>query len=208
MDGRYGRGTLASCLALVLATMTVMFTVPHQYFLAAAYVATASMILAAYLLAGFRGAFRPTLLTIAIGLATAAVLYLVFYAGNAGISAIHPFGIAQSSEGSIYSLIASSSNPLYLQVGILAFDAVGYESFFRGVLQKRMTARLGIGSVFAVAAFDALIHVSSLNPLWVATTFVADTVWGLNYYFAKDLSSNITSHFVWDLVIFLIFPIK
>jgi membrane protease YdiL (CAAX protease family) len=197
---------------VVAASMVVMFTVPSGDFLAAAYASTACMAVVGYLLAGrstgYLRLFHPRPLTIAFGLVTAALLYLVFYAGNLGITAIHPLGISAYNEGSIYSLITAPGNPIYVQVGVLAFDSVGYESFFRGVLQNRLQPRTGVASVFLVAILDASLHVFTLNPLWMVTTFIADSVWGLTYYYSKDLSSNITSHFVWDIVIFLVFPIK
>jgi len=211
--GRPARGapTLLLGFLAVAASMALMFTVPARDFLAAAYVSTACMAAVAYLLCGRSGyprLFRPRAWTLAFGLFTAALLYAVFYAGNLGVTSIHPFGISASNEGSIYSLISSPGNPIYVQVGILAFDSVGYESLFRGVLQARLRPRLGLASVFAVALVDASLHVFTLNPLWMVTTFIADSVWGLTYFYSKDLSSSVTSHFVWDVVIFLVLPIK
>ncbi len=188
--------------------MALMFTVPKTDFIAAAFVSTGTMALATYYLTRFKGLFRPSVKTIGIGLLSAGVLYAIFYAGNQGITQIHPLGMSQSSESPIYALIASPANPLYVQVGILAFDAVGYETFFRGVLQEKLQSRAGVGSVFLVALVDAGIHVITLNPLWVITTFIADTVWGLTYFYSRDLTSNVTSHFVWDLFIFVLLPIK
>jgi membrane protease YdiL (CAAX protease family) len=166
------------------------------------------MIAVTYLICGYRGLFKPRPASIGLGVATAAALYLVFYAGNLGVTNLHPFGITATTENSIYSLIASPSNPLFLQVGVLAFDALGYESFFRGVLQTRLEPRTGVGSVFLVALLDALLHTVSMNPLWVVTTFIADSVWGLTYYYSKDLTSSVTSHFLWDVVIFILIPIR
>ena len=192
----------------VAASMAVLFLVPQAYFIAATYAATTCMIVVTYLLTRFRGLFRPRVATIAFGLVTAVGLYLIFYLGNLGVTALHPLGMSTANENSIYSLIASPSNPLYSQVAVLAFDAAGYESFFRGVLQTRLEPRMGLGSVFLVALIDALLHVITLNPLWVVTTFIADTVWGLTYYYSKDLTSSVTSHFVWDIIIFIVLPIK
>lgn len=203
-----GRAALAIAFVAVVAAMVALFTLPSSYFVAATFGATGVMIVAAVSLGGYAGLFHPSAKSISLGCATAAVLYAIFFAGNAAISAYHPMGISQSNEGSIYSLIASPSNPLALQVAVLAFDAVGYESFFRGVLQKRLTGRLGVGSVFLVALLDASIHVVSMNPLWVSTTFIADTVWGLTYYYAGELGSSVTSHLLWDIAIFLVAPIK
>jgi membrane protease YdiL (CAAX protease family) len=199
---------LVGGLLVVAASLAVLFIVPQAYFIAATYAATTCMIVVTYLLTRYRGLFRPGAATVAFGLVTAVALYLIFYLGNLGVNALHPFGMSTSNENSIYSLIASPSNPLYSQVAVLGFDAVGYESFFRGVLQTRLEPRMGIGSVFLVALIDALLHVITLNPLWVVTTFIADSVWGLTYYYSKDLTSSMTSHFVWDLVIFVLLPIK
>ena len=120
----------------------------------------------------------------------------------------YSLGIHSSSETSIYGTIGS--HPLYLQVAILLMDAIGFESYFRGALQtffekKMKTGR--IGAPFFVALCDASIHVISLNPLWVITTFIADSVWGLTKYYSKDVGSSMISHFVWDIVIFIIAPI-
>ena len=203
-----GGPRFVSGLMVVVASMFFMLTVPSQYFVAATFGSMTCMLVVTYLLSGYHDLFRPRPWTIGLGLVSAALLYLVFYAGNAGVTTLHPFGINSSSESSIYALIASPSNPLALQVGVLAFDAAGYESFFRGVLQTRLEPRTGIGSVFLVALLDALLHTVTMNPLWVVTTFIADSAWGLTYYYSKDLSSSVTSHFVWDIVIFILLPIR
>jgi len=205
---KIGTPLLIAGFLVVAASMAVLFLVPQAYFIAATYVATTCMIAVTYLLTRYRGLFRPRAVTVAFGLVTAIGLYLIFYLGNLGVTTLHPFGMSVASENSIYSLIASPSNPLYSQVAVLAFDAAGYESFFRGVLQTRLEPRAGVGSVFLVALIDALLHVITLNPLWVVTTFIADSVWGLTYYYSKDLTSSMASHFVWDLVIFILLPIR
>jgi membrane protease YdiL (CAAX protease family) len=98
-------------------------------------------------------------------------------------------------------------------VAILIFDALGFESYFRGTLQnfivKRITnKKYRSGGVFLAAACDSVIHLLSLNPLWVVTTFIADSVWGLTFYKTRDLTSSAASHLIWDIVIFIVAPIK
>lgn len=206
--GMAGPRALAVAFLIVLAAMVALFALPSTYFVAATFVATGVMIAAAVSTTEYRSLFRLSARTVLIGVVSAALLYAVFYAGNAAIADLHPFGISQTSEGSIYGLIASPSNPLALQVGVLVFDAAGYESFFRGALLGRLRGRLGVGAVFLVALVDASIHLVSLNPLWVATTFVADAAWGLTFYLSGDLGSSMTSHLVWDLAIFIVAPIR
>ncbi len=187
--------------------MVVLFSVPSAYFVAATFFATGCMIAAAFALGVVWGKARPRAASIAIGLLSAAALYLVFYAGGAAIDAFHPFGMTSAAEGSIYSLIASPSNPLYLQVLVLLFDSAGYESFFRGGLQSRLQGRIGIAAAPVVAALDATIHIITLNPIWVGGTFVTDLAWGLTYQYGRGLQSSFLSHFVWDLAIFIVRPV-
>ena len=194
-------------LVVVIAGMAPLFALPKAEFVLSTFVATSCMAVVAVASGGYRKRFAPRPRTIAAGLVSAAGLYLLFLVGNQAIAAYRPFGIGPQAEGSIYSLIASPSNPVALQVLVLAFDAVGFESYFRGTLQAWTGPRLGSASPLAVAAVDALIHVASLNPLWVATTFVADSVWGLTYHRTGDLASSMTSHFLWDLAIFIIRPV-
>jgi membrane protease YdiL (CAAX protease family) len=186
--------------------MLLLFTVPSEYFVAATFASTTCMMGAAFALRGL-GAGRPRLRAVALGVLSAALLYSLFYVGGWAVGAYHPFGITSASEASIYSLIASPSNPLYLQVVVLLFDSAGYESFFRGVLQNRLRPRLGVMAAPAVALLDAAVHIATLNPLWVGATFVTDLVWGLTYHFGRTTQASFASHFVWDLAIFILRPV-
>ena len=194
-------------VAVVVAGMSPLFVLPRDEFALSTVVATSCMVAVALASGGYRKLFAPTTRTIAAGLVSAGLLYLLFFVGNQAIAALTPLGIGTSAENSIYTLIASPGNPLSLQVVVLAFDSLGFESYFRGTLQTRVGPRLGVGAPFVVAAADALVHVACLNPLWVITTFIADSVWGLTYYKTRDLTASMTSHFLWDLAIFVIFPI-
>jgi CAAX protease family protein len=190
--------------------MGLMFSVPSDYFIPAAFVSMSCMIIVSFFLSRYSDMFHPTPRSISLGILSAIVLYLIFYAGNIGIKTLHPFGMGTSSESAIYSLIANHA--LYIQVFVLLFDAVGYESYFRGILQKYTQGRgrstNGLRAVAISALIDSAIHLISLNLLWVVTTFIADFVWGATYYYTKDMSSNTLSHLIWDLAIFIAFPIK
>lgn len=194
-------------LAVVVAGMVPLFTFPKADFALATFIATTVMLAVALASGGYRRKFSPSVRTLAAGLLSAALLYLVFLAGNKLIVSYHPLGVGTQDESSIYGLIASPGNPLPLQVAVLIFDALGFESYFRGTLQDRVRPRLGRAAPFAVAAVDALVHVASFNPLWVGATFVVDSAWGLTYHRTRDLSSSMASHFLWDLAIFVIWPV-
>ena len=194
-------------LAVVAAGMAPLFVLPKGDFALSTFIATGCMAAVAVASGGYRRLFAPRAWTLALGLVAAAGLYALFYAGNMAIAAFHPLGVGTQAETSIYALIASSGNPLPLQVLVLACDSLGFESYFRGTLQALATPRLGGAAPFAVAAVDALIHAASFNLLWVVATFMADSVWGLTYYRTGDLSSSVLSHLVWDVAIFMVAPI-
>jgi membrane protease YdiL (CAAX protease family) len=186
--------------------MLILFSIPRGYFVAATFLSTSCMLGASVLARPPRNRPKLKLVALAVGLLSACLLYLVFFAGALALKAVIP-GYSAQSEGSIYSLIASSSNPLLLQVGVLLFDAAGYESLFRGVLQKHLQPKMGVAAAPTIALFDAMIHLATFNLIWVATTFVADLVWGLTYYFGRGFQASFTSHFIWDLAIFVVRPI-
>jgi membrane protease YdiL (CAAX protease family) len=202
-----GGSKLAAGMAVVVASMVVLFTVPHGYFVAATFVSTGCMMATAYVAGGLRPSRKPAARGVLFGLASAALLYLIFYGGAWVVTTFHPLGVNSASEASIYSLISSPSNPVYLQAAVLLFDAAGYESLFRGVLQERLRPGLGVVSAPAVALFDALLHLATLNILWVGATFITDLVWGLTYHYGKGTQASFASHFVWDIAIFMLKPI-
>ncbi|MDG6950226.1 MAG: CPBP family intramembrane metalloprotease [Nitrososphaerota archaeon] len=195
-------------LTIVAVGMAPLFVLPGRDFALSTFVATGCMGAVAVASGGYRKLYSPRAWTLALGAASAAGLYALFYAGNLAIAAFHPLGVGAQAETSIYALIASSGNPVPLQVLVLACDSLGFESYFRGTLQAHASPRLGGAAPFAVAAVDALIHAASLNILWVVATFLADSVWGLTYYRTGDLSSSVLSHFVWDIAIFMVAPIR
>ena len=186
--------------------MLFLFTVPPSYFVEATFVSTSCMVVAAYAQKALMSR-RPSITSVVLGLASAVLLYSIFYGGSWLVTTYHPLGITSASETPIYSLISSPANPVYLQVAVLLFDSAGYESFFRGVLQRGLQPRFGIMAAPAVASLDAVLHVATLNPLWVAATFVTDLLWGVTYYYGGTQSS-FASHFVWDIAIFILRPIR
>ena len=192
---------------VVAFTMIEMFVIPKSFFVLGSIVSTSSMACVAFLLLAGKpeAKLRFVPRNLAFGIVTALVLYGIFLVGNLAIRNYAPAGISTSSEQGIYSLFENT--PSALLVVVLALDAIGFESYFRANLQSLFAGRLGLGSVFLVAIIDATIHLSTFNPLFPVTVIISDSVWGLNYYFTRDLSSNILSHFLWDLMIFVLFPI-
>jgi Type II CAAX prenyl endopeptidase Rce1-like len=197
---------LAGELSLVVAAMAAMLLVRREYFVPAAFGATLCMT-GVWLFESRPGLPRPNPRALAAAAAAAAGLYAVFYLGNLGVTALHPFGIGPSAEQSIYSLIATPGNPILLQAALLVSDSVGYEGFFRGVVAARLRPRYGAKAVLIAAVADSCIHLLSFNPLWAATTLVADAAWGAAYLYG-GLQASMPSHLLWDIAIFMVAPIR
>lgn len=193
--------------------MAVLLEGPKEYFVWTTFAATGCMVAAAFLSGALPKNWTTSLRPVAFAAGSAALLYAIFYAGALGVRTLHPFGIGPGAEQGIYSLIASPSNPVPLQVVVLLADAAGFEAYFRGTLQRRLEARLGAKSIIAAAGVDAALHLFAffrypdIAPLWVPTTFIADIVWGLTFRASKSLFSSFGSHFAWDLGVFVIAPI-
>ena len=202
------RRKLIVAFAAVGAGMVGLFTLPSTYFVPATFAVTTEMMVASVWVHGVPSGRKVVPGAVARGVVSAVLLYALFYAGNAAIGAVSIPGLGKPAESSIYSLIVSPANSMPIQVALLAFDAAGYELFFRRTLQEGIRQKLGAAGAPLVGAADAALHIATLNPLWVATTFVADTFWGLTYHYAKGIQASFTSHLVWDVVIFLIAPIR
>ncbi|MDG6904863.1 MAG: CPBP family intramembrane metalloprotease [Nitrososphaerota archaeon] len=191
---------------IVAFTMVEMFTIPRSYFVLGSLVSTSTMIFVAYLLTPRKNWLsKPSIAHVILAVIVAVILYLVFVAGNLGIHTFQLSGFSSSGEQSIYNLF--NNVPLPILLIVLVLDALGFESYFRGILLASFSSRLRIASVFLAAAIDASIHFASLNPLFPATTFIADSVWGFYYYKTNDLYSTILCHFIWDIMIFVLIPI-
>lgn len=144
----------------------------------------------------------PSLL---IGLASAVVLYFIFFVGNA----LAPYFVsgAQGQVGGIYSLGDGSSRALVFLL-LLFVTGPGEEIFWRGFLQDQLMKRFGPAGGFLLAtAVYAGVHVFSGNRILILAALVAGAFWGLLYLWKRDLLIQIVSHSVWSAFIFAVFPI-
>lgn len=199
-------------IGVALALWFVMFspwTAPHLNFwltMAASGVILTSMSLALSpeLRLQLRDAFRWS--DIPLGVLIGALLWGIFWVGDK--VAVWMFPFADGEIGSIYSM---RENMDYLTIGILLLFVVGpaEEIFWRGFVQQRLSERLSPNWGFILAtAIYALCHIWALNFMLIVAAAVAGGVWGLLYrFFPRRLWALIISHAVWDVAVFLLFPI-
>lgn len=144
--------------------------------------------------------------SIGSGLCSAAVLYGIFWIGNA--LAPYVVGGARAQVGGIYGLGADSSM-VWVFLLLFCVTGPGEEIFWRGFLQDRLAQRLGRLRGFAAATLlYSVVHVFSGNLMLILAALVAGAWWGGLYAWRRDLLALIVSHAVWSALIFTIAPIR
>lgn len=140
------------------------------------------------------------------GVLSAMLLYAIFWIGHAVSTWILPF--AASQVNSIYT-IRAEQNP-WLIAGLLLF-VIGpaEEIFWRGFIQRRLAEKYGIvAGLLLASAIYAMVHVWSFNLMLIAAAAVCGFFWGLLFALTGRLWPCIISHAIWDLVIFILLPIR
>ncbi|MCH7472930.1 CPBP family intramembrane metalloprotease [bacterium] len=148
-------------------------------------------------------AFKPVY--ILIGAASAALLYLVFYLGNMASTSLFEF--AQPQIAGIYS--AREEAPPWL-IGLMVVLWIGpaEEMFWRGFVQRRLALRHGALAGFIVTSLVyTLVHIWGLNFMLLAAALICGLFWGAMFLLYRSVWPGLISHALWDLAIFVVFPI-
>lgn len=140
----------------------------------------------------------------ALGVLSAAALFGVFCLGGILVRRFLPMG--GEGIGAVYALKSGVSTA---RIGLLLLLVIGpgEELFWRGYLQRTWQKKLGGAALpFAVAVYTA-VHVASGNPVLVLAAAVCGLFWGALYYRSASVLLVAVSHTVWDLAVFLLFPL-
>jgi hypothetical protein len=143
---------------------------------------------------------------ILIGLGSAIVLYLVFFAGNQLSRLLFDF----AGEG-IANVYAFKGDAEGLRIGLLMLLVIGpgEELLWRGFLQRHFENRLGKWKGFFVATIIYTgVHVFTGNIMLILAALVAGLFWGWMYMKYKSMVMNVVSHTAWDIAVFLILPFQ
>lgn len=150
------------------------------------------------------GQFRFNKSAIIIGLASAGLLYFIFFMGKMISSAIFPF--AQGQIGAIYGKGTGTSTAVIV---FLLFFITGpsEEIYWRGYLQKALMVRYGNWQGWLLATgIYAGAHIWSFNFMLMGAAAMAGAFWGAMFWRFKNLAPVIISHSIWSTVIFVLFP--
>lgn len=140
------------------------------------------------------------------GVGIAAALWGIFWAGDKVSSWL--FDFARPQVNLIYGMKEGESLWL-LSLLMLVLIGPAEEIFWRGYVQRTLSARWSPDAGFVVTTLVyALVHAASCNFMLVMAALVAGVVWGGLYrLFPRRLGAIIVSHAVWDVAVFVWFPI-
>lgn len=141
--------------------------------------------------------FRPTLADVAIGVASAAVLWTVFLVGDRIVTRLLPSLSAQVDD--LYDVRGQTTTarmPLVLSV-----IGPAEEIFWRGLVQSRA------GIAVSLVAY-ALVHVWERKPILLLAALTGGAFWAALFAWRGTLVAPVVSHLLWDLAIIVWFPTR
>jgi len=136
---------------------------------------------------------------------SALVLYAVFWAGGAAVRTVLP-----SAADDIGAVFAFKRGAALVRIGLLISLIIGpgEEIFWRGFVQHRWQKRLGWPRGWLLAAgFYAAVHVATCNFILVLSALVCGLYWGILFVWFRSVVLVAVSHAVWDLMVFVLFPL-
>jgi membrane protease YdiL (CAAX protease family) len=155
----------------------------------------------------WKGDFKFDLKSVVIGIGSACLLWGVFYIGDY-LSAIL-FDFARPQVSSIYSLRDGTTNSL-IALELLLIVGPAEVIFWQGLVQSTMMKQMGDCKGFIITTLIyALVHIFSFNFMLVMAALVCGVFWGFMYMFLKprNLAPLLISHALWDVMVFILFPI-
>ena len=193
--------------AILWAVMFTPWTAPHvNFWWAMTASACVLSLMATHFAPGWWRNVRITPREVILGVAIAAALWGVFWVGDK-LSQLM-FDFARPQVDTIYGMKEGES-PWLLTALMLFLIGPAEEIYWRGYVQKCLSAMWNPNIGFAVTTLIyALVHASSFNFMLVMAALVAGLVWGLLYrFFPEHFAAIIISHAVWDVAVFIWFPI-
>lgn len=141
-----------------------------------------------------------------LGIGSMVFLYMAFWIGHFISTLILPFAADQIE--SIYA-IKEGHNRWVIAALLIFVIGPGEEIFWRGFVQRRLSNKYGvlIGLIAATAIYT-LVHIWSFNLMLLAAAALCGACWGFLFAATDKLWPCIISHALWDVVIFILLPIR
>ena len=201
---------LSLTIALAFVLWTLMFspyTAPHLNFwwMMTGSAVTLSL-LSTWLNPGWHKQINFNLSNVVLGILITVGLWSVFWIGDKLSSLL--FDFARPQVDSIYSMKEGES-PWLLTMLMLFLIGPAEEIYWRGYIQRKLSEKWNPNKGFIVTTLIyALVHAGSMNFMLTMAALVAGLAWGLLYrLFPKYFGAIILSHALWDVAVFIWFPI-
>jgi uncharacterized protein len=149
--------------------------------------------------------FRFDLRQFLWGVFSALALYFIFWIGNFISTRIFPL-----AAGQIAAVYANRADLESYKIALLLFFWIGpaEEIFWRGMVQRTLSSYFGknTGWILGAIIYSA-VHLWAANLMLCGAALICGLFWGHLYKKFGSLWPGIISHVIWDLLIFLIFPL-
>lgn len=140
-----------------------------------------------------------------IGIASAIILYLIFYLGY--YSSDYLFAFTHQQVTNIYST-QNQADKVYIGLALLLWIGPAEEIFWRGFAQHNLTLKYGETKGYVITTLIyALVHIWAFNFMLFMAALICGLFWGWMFKKYKSLVPVIISHSLWDVLIFVIMPI-
>jgi len=142
---------------------------------------------------------------ITIGIGSATILWAVFFVGNEVSEMLFDFARPQVDD--VYAMKEGQS-PLILAFALFFWIGPAEEIFWRGYVQRTLSGRVGEMKAFILTTLIyAAVHIWAFNFMLFMAALVCGTFWGFIYMKNRNLLTVLISHALWDVAVFILFPI-
>ena len=170
-------------------------------------IATATLITLSFMFRkDWNAQFSFNIKDIAIGIVSASILWAVFYIGNEISEMLFDFARPQVND--VYAM-KEGQNPNKLALVLFFWIAPAEEIFWRGYVQRTLIeSKLGDFKAFILTALIyAVVHIWAFNFMLFMAALVCGVFWGFIYMKNRNLLTVLISHALWDVAVFILFPI-
>ena len=200
-------------IAIVVASIFwfVMFspwTAPYLNFWIVMSIAAGVLITLSFLFRkDWKSQFSFNIKDIALGIGSAIILWTIFYIGNE-ISEIL-FDFARPQVNDVYAMKEGQS-PVMLGLALFFLIGPAEEIFWRGYVQRTLSeSKIGEVKAFIFTTIIyAIVHIWAFNFMLFMAALVCGAFWGFVYMKNRNLLTVLISHAIWDVAVFILFPIS
>ena len=144
---------------------------------------------------------------VALGVGSAIILWVIFYVGNEISGMLFDFARPQVND--VYAM-KDGQSPVALTLALLFWIGPAEEIFWRGFVQRTLKeSKLGDMKAFIITTIIyAVVHIWAFNFMLFMAALICGAFWGFVYMKNRSLSTVIISHAIWDVAVFILFPIS